>query len=271
MPCHPNHLHHLTSLLNKDVSLTIFSDFLDFGIERYPTPPGFSHTNTQNVNKHHEKSKTIPSSSPTYNSYVVSILLYIVLRATIHVVAISEERICPDNTIITGYTCDRNVWGFVFSSLVLPLSSAVSQSHRFQMTVFPFFLLTDIMFEIQPIPFLIVLHHVVCLVGHFMIWNTNRAVVLEYCKILVSFEFALVSKSLRLVRRLTLRQVGACWYRIELGALYFASRLGIRMGRWKSKYHIISRQSVLVKVFNVLSVSLLCICTVGFADHRSRP
>ena len=215
-----------------------------------------------------------PSSSPTYNSYVVSILLYIVLRATIHVVAISEERICPDNTIITGYTCDRNVWGFVFSSLVLPLSSAVSQSHRFQMTVFPFFLLTDIMFEIQPIPFLIVLHHVVCLVGHFMIWNTNRAVVLEYCKILVSFEFG--SGLTNLYDWLRRFDIETSWIVLvgmtvsNLAALYFASRLGIRMWKvWKNKYHILSRQSVLVKgIFNVLSVSLLCICTVGFAWIR---
>ena len=187
---HHHHHPHQLLLCWKRRFTDHFRFFLDFWIKVPNTTKGFSHTTyTKRQQHHHEKSKqSSSSSSPTYNSYVVSILLYIVLRATIHVVAISEERICPDNTIITGYTCDRNVWGFVFSSLVLPLSSAVSQSHRFQMTVFPFFL-TDIMFEIQPIPFLIVLHHAVCLVGHFMIWNTNRAVVLEYCKILVSFEF----------------------------------------------------------------------------------
>ena len=118
------------------------------------------------------------------------------------------------------------------------------------------------MFEIQPIPFLIVLHHAVCLVGHFMIWNTNRAVVLEYCKILVSFEFGSGLTNLYdWLRRFDIEQLdcACCIDCIELAALYFASRLGIRMWKvWKSKYHIISRQSVLVKgVFNVLSVSLL--------------
>ena len=216
-----------------------------------------------------KSSSSSSSSSPIHNT--TYILLYIVLRATIHVVAISEERICPDNTIITGYTCDRNVWGFVFSSLVLPLSSAVSQSHRFQMTVFPFFLLTDIMFEIQPIPFLIVLHHVVCLVGHFMIWNTNRAVILEYCKILVSFEFG--SGLTNLYDWLRRFHIETSWIVLigmtvsNLAALYFASRLGIRMWRgWKNTFQILSKQSV--GSFNILSVSLLCICTLGFAWIR---
>ena len=191
--------------------------------------------------------------------YITSILSYITLRTIVHVMS-AQGGVCPTNDVIDGYTCSRNVWGFVFSSLVLPLS----QSQQFRMIVFPFFLATDIIFEIHPVPFLIVLHHVICLVGHFMIWNCS-SLLKYYTKIMVAFEFG--SGLTNLYDWLRRFQIQTNWIVIvgmtvsNLTALYFVSKLGMDYYRKLKKTR---------GYYELICVCLLCMCTLGFACIRQR-
>jgi hypothetical protein len=192
---------------------------------------------------------------------IPAFLLYLALRFLFH--EISIHLLCPtSNEIIDGYTCSRNVFGFVFSSILIPLSF----SHTFRMTTFPFFLMSDILFEVSPISFLIFLHHAVCIVGHYMVWSTERngkMLSLEYSKILVAFEFG--SGLTNLYDWFGRYDIQLSWIVLvgmtisNMSAMYFVLRLLVGITKKKKKKS---------GMYEFICICLLSLCTVVFAFIR---